>query len=225
MKTIHKFSAIAIVAIIVIATGCGGKRSPGRVYMPDMAYSRTYEAYDLLDSTKFTGDIHNKGGQYIFFNAKPVTGTIKRGDLFPYTLPNDSIGYKMSASVVNPIGEISAAEMEEAGRLYNINCAVCHGAKGKANGPMSGKVGGIVDLTLDQYKALGDGTIFHVMTYGKNNMGSYASQLTKEQRWKIVKYVRTLQGGAAPAAAMADSTKGATAAPAAKIDSTATVKK
>lgn len=223
MKTIKIFSAIAVTATIVIAaSSCGNKRSPGRVYMPDMAYSRTYEAYDLLDSMKFTGDVNDKGGK-IFFNAKPVAGTIKRGDLFPYTLPNDSIGYKMSATVANPIGEMSAADMAEAGRLYNINCAVCHGAKGKANGPMSGKVGGIVDLTLDQYKALGDGTIFHVMTYGKNNMGSYASQLTKEQRWKIVKYVRTLQGSGA--AATADTSKAKTAAPAAKADTAAMAKK
>ena len=38
----------------------------------------------------------------------------------------------------------------------------------------------------------GDGTMFHVMTYGKNNMGSYASQLSREQRWRIVQYIRTL---------------------------------
>jgi mono/diheme cytochrome c family protein len=219
MKKITIILALISVTVGTAMVGCGSKRTPGRVYMPDMAYSRTYEAYDLLDSTKFTGDIYNKGGNQIFFNAMPVHGTIKRGDLFPYTLPNDSNGYKMSATIPNPIGEISAADMAEAGRLFNINCAVCHGAKGKANGPMSGKVGGIVDITLDQYKALGDGTIFHVMTYGKNNMGSYASQLTKEQRWKIVKYVRTLQG--AGAAATTDSTAKAPV----KADSTATVKK
>ena len=223
MKTIHTFSAVAILAIFVIASGCGSKRSPGRVYMPDMAYSRTYEAYDLLDSTKFTGDMNQKGGNMIFFNARPVAGSIKRGDLFPYTLPNDSNGYKMSGSIPNPIAELNPADLAEAGRLYNINCAVCHGAKGKANGPMAGKVGGIVDLTLDQYKALGDGTIFHVMTYGKNNMGSYASQLTKEQRWEIVKYVRTLQGAGTGAAAAKDSTKAGATTMAA--DSTATAKK
>ncbi|RYY45019.1 MAG: cytochrome c [Chitinophagaceae bacterium] len=222
MKRSINFLAIAVTAIIVTLSSCGGKRSPGAVYMPDMAYSRTYEAYDLLDSTKFTGNVNDKGGNKIFFNAKPATGTIKRGDLFPYTLTNDSIGYKASGAVVNPIGDLSPADLAEAGRLYNINCGVCHGAKGKANGPMAGKVGGIVDLTLDQFKALGDGTIFHVMTYGKNNMGSYASQLTKEQRWKVVKYVRTLQGVGAGAK---DSTGAKTTAPAAGMDSTATAKK
>lgn len=221
MKTINKFSAIVLAAVIVLAASCGDKRSPGKVYMPDMAYSRTYEAYDLLDSTQFTGDVNNKGGK-IFFNAKPAAGTIKRGDLFPYTLPNDSIGYKMSATVANPIGEMTPAAMAEAGRLYNINCGICHGAKGKANGPMSGKVGGIIDLTLPQYIALADGTIFHSITYGKNNMGSYASQLTKEQRWQVVKYVRTLQGVGA-GAKTSDSTT--IAAPAATADSAATAKK
>lgn len=219
MKRSFNFLTIAVIAIIVTLSSCGGKRSPGRVYMPDMAYSRTYEAYDLLDSMKFTGDVNSKGGK-IFFNAKPAPGTIKRGDLFPYTLPNDSIGYKMSATVANPIGELNAEELAEAGRLYNINCGICHGAKGKANGPMSGKVGGIVDLTLPQYQALADGTIFHSITYGKNNMGSYASQLTKEQRWKVVKYVRSLQGAGG---AKTDSTNKATA-PAATVDTAAAKK-
>jgi hypothetical protein len=31
------------------------------------------------------------------------------------------------------------------------------------------------------------------MTYGQNNMGSYASQLSKKQRWMIVKYIRMLE--------------------------------
>jgi len=215
MKQIINISAIAIVAVIALSS-CADNRKPGRVYMPDMAYSRTYEAYDLLDSTKFTSDVLDKGGK-IYFNAKPVDGTIKRGDEFPYTLPNDSIGYKMSATIANPVTSITDGELEEAGRLYNINCAVCHGEKGKANGPMSGKVGGIVDLTLPAYVSMADGTMFHSINYGKNNMGSYASQLSRKQRWQIIKYVRTLQGGTKPAA---DTT--AKAAPAAE---TATVKK
>jgi len=187
------FGAALLIAISLVVISCGNKREPGRAYMPDMAYSRAYETYDLHDSLKFTMDINNKGGKMIYYDASPVTGTIKRDEQFPYTLPNDSIGYKMSAGIKNPFDSISAADLAESGRLFNINCAVCHGEKGKANGPMSGKVGGIVDLTGPQYVSLADGTIFHVMTYGKNNMGSYASQLDRKQRWMIVKYVRTLQ--------------------------------
>ena len=200
------FAVALLVAISSIIASCGSKRSPGRAYMPDMYYSRALETYAERDSMKFTMDYNNKGG-LIYYDARPVAGTIKRDEQFPYIIPNDSIGYKMSAAVKNPMDSLSAADMAESARLYNINCGICHGDKGKANGPMSGKVGGIIDLTAPQYAALADGTIFHVMTYGKNNMGSYASQLDRKQRWMVVKYVRTLQN---PGKAT-DSTKATTA--------------
>jgi hypothetical protein len=49
--------------------------------------------------------------------------------------------------------------------------------------------------------------MFHSLTYGKNLMGSYASQLDRKQRWMLVKYIRTLQ----PKAATAQTTATATA--------------
>ena len=138
-------------AAIIIAFGatlisCGPRRSPGIAYMPDMAYSVAYDAYAVLDSNKFTSDKHNKGSK-IYYNSLPVTGTVKRGDLFIYTLPHDSAGYAQSASVKNPIDSVSKYEMAEAGRLYNINCAICHGAKGKGDGPIAEKVPGVANLT------------------------------------------------------------------------------
>ena len=192
MKRLTYISAILMTAIIAI-TSCHDKRSPGRVYMPDMAYSRAYESYAERDSTTFTMDPTKKGGSMIFFDNRPVVGTIKRGQLFPYTLPNDSNGYKMSATVKNPFDSLSKADLAEAGRLFNINCAVCHGAKGIGNGPVSDKIGAVANLTGDQYVKMADGTMFHSINYGKNNMGSYASQLSSKQRWMIIKYIRTLQ--------------------------------
>ncbi len=227
MKRLTNFFTIALTAVIVILSSCSNKRSPGDIYMPDMAYSRTYESYDVQDSTKFTSDMFGKGGNRIFFNAMPAPGTIKRVEQFPYTLPNDSNGYKMSAAVPNPIEFMTGAEMSEAARLYNINCGICHGDKGTANGPLAGKIGAVANLTLDLYKAMPDGTMFHSITYGKNNMGSYASQLNREQRWQVIKYVRTLQGGgAAGAAASTDTSKAATpaATPATSTTDTTTKK-
>ena len=105
----------------------------------------------------------------------------------------------------NPIvGDLPGKELEEAGRLYNINCGICHGDKGAANGPLSAKIGAIANLTQPKYIEMADGTMFYSITYGLNNMGSYASQLTREQRWKVIKYIRTLQpktGATAPAVA------------------------
>lgn len=215
-----KFTYI-IAALILGATafsGCDGvRREPGSIYMPDMAYSRAYESFAPRDSAKFTMDMYNKGGDKIFYNNVPAAGTIKRGELFPYALQNDSNGYKLSATIKNPYDTISLSkdQMAEAGRLYNINCAICHGAKGIANGPIAtgGYVGGVANLTADAYVKMTDGTMFHSITYGKGVMGSYASQVSRAQRWMIVKYIRTLQPKAD-----AGKTKGA-------ADSAAVVKK
>ena len=177
----------ATLATAVMLVSCDSKREPGKIYMPDMAYSRAYETYALRDSSVFTTDVAERGSSKIFYNNKPVMGTIKRGELFPYTLPNDSNGYKMSATVMNPITDMTEAEMKEAGRLFNINCAICHGEKAAGNGPIAtaGKIGGIANLTLDAYVKMADGTMFHSITYGKNNMGRdrKSTRLNSSHEW------------------------------------------
>jgi len=180
-----KIYFFGLIFLTAINTGCLDKRHPGLIYMPDMANSRAYEAYAP----------NNLKSENINYIPSPVQGTIKRGDLFPYTLPNDTNGYRMSAQIKDPLPPLDSLSMNEAQRLFNINCAICHGANLDAQGPMatSGKVGGIANLKLDQYKKLTEGTMFHVATYGKNNMGSYASQLDKKQRWMVVQYIKSQQ--------------------------------
>jgi mono/diheme cytochrome c family protein len=190
MKKIVMISTLILTIVVVLISCDGPRREPGRIYMPDMAYSRAYETYAQLDSNVF-GD--RSASHKIFYNASPVSGSVKRGELFSYDLPDDSVGYKLSAAVKSPLGPLSKIEMAEAGRLYNINCGICHGEKGIANGPVAGKIGAVANLTLPDYVKMADGTMFHSITYGKNNMGSYASQVDRKQRWMIIQYIRTLQ--------------------------------
>jgi mono/diheme cytochrome c family protein len=207
MKRINYLPAILVTAIIAMASSCGSKKSPGAIYMPDMTYSRAYESYAQLDSSKFTMDRNNKGGKWIYFNGAPAAGTIKRGEMYAYATISDTLSsYAKSGAVKNPLDSLSKADMAEAGRLFNINCAICHGPKGDATGPLaaSGKIGGVANLTLPAFVSMSEGTMFHVMTYGKGLMGSYASQLDRKQRWMIAKYIRTLQPKAKPATAAAD---------------------
>jgi mono/diheme cytochrome c family protein len=216
MKKLTYIIAALVLGVSVLSSCDGVRREPGRIYMPDMSYSRAYESFAGRDSATFTMDMYNKGGDKIFYNNVPPTGTIKRGELFTYESLTDTTGsYPLSAAVKNPYDTIpmSKAQMAEAGRLYNVNCAICHGAKGIANGPIAsgGYVGGVANLTADAYVKMADGTMYHSITYGKNNMGGYASQVSRAQRWMIVKYIRTLQP-------KVDAAKGAT-------DSTAMAKK
>ncbi len=227
MKRVTYLTAILITAIIVMVSSCDSKREPGKIYMPDMAYSRAYETYAERNDTVFTMDI-NKRGALIFYNNMPVPGTIKRGELFPFTVvPNNNNGsidsnalINLSSQVKNPLPPLNAVDSAEAGRLFNINCAVCHGAKAENNGPLAPKIGGVKSIVAAS-PGYSDGRIFYVMTYGQNNMGSYASQLDRKQRWMIVQYIRTLQPKAATpgsSPAKPDSTTPA------KPDSTKTVK-
>lgn len=186
MKKIKILFAFTLVILLVtVVESCDSKREPGKTYMPDMAYSRAYEAYA-------ENNLKEQGINYIGY---PVQGTIRRGDLFPYTLPDDSNGYRMSAQVKDPLPTLDTVQMAEAQRLFNINCAICHGVNIDAQGPLAtgGKIGGIANLTLPQYVEMPVGTMFHSVTYGKNNMGSYASQLTREQRWMVIQYVKSRQ--------------------------------
>jgi mono/diheme cytochrome c family protein len=202
MKRINYIQVILIASIgISMVSSCGVKREPGSAYMPDMAYSRAYETNMQRDEGFTTSRDSADRFHTIFYNNKPVAGTMRMGELPPYTLPNDSNGYKLSAQVKNPMPPLTGADSAEAGRLFNINCAVCHGAKGGGNGPISGKIGAVANLQQPMYIEMADGTMFHSLTYGRNNMGSYASQLSREQRWKIIQYVRTLQPKATTPAA------------------------
>ncbi len=184
MKKINLVLVLMFFAATVMVS-CRDKRDPGRVYMPDMAYSRAYEAYA-------PNNLKQDGINYINY---PVDGTIRRGDLFAYTLPNDSNGFKMAAEVKDPLPALDSNQLLEAQRLFNINCAICHGPNMDAQGPLatSGKVGGIANLKLDQYVKEPVGQMFHVVTYGKNNMGSYASQLDRKQRWMVIQYIKSEQ--------------------------------
>ena len=57
-----------------------------------------------------------------------------------------------------------------------------------------------------KYEAMTEGTMFHSLTYGKNSMGSYASQLNTKQRWEIIAYIKSKQGKLAATPATATDT-------------------
>jgi mono/diheme cytochrome c family protein len=199
---------LAITGFIALGAGlvsCGGAegKDQGRAYMPDMWYSRAYETYDY-NTTPEDHDLKSRGA---FYNATPVQGTVARGDAFSFPIAAGDSGYAQAASYTSPIAtmNITPTQMKEAERLYLINCAICHGSSLDGNGPLwKGGDGPYPaaprNLKDDYTKKLSDGQVYHVITYGKGQMGSYASQLHPEQRWWIISYIRNKQGGAATAA-------------------------
>lgn len=193
MKKLIIVSFFSFTALLILGCSDNEHTRPGRVYMPDMAYSRAYETY---------ADHSNLSAEGVNFNNRPVPGTVSRGEEMPYHLPNDSAGYAQSAGVADPLPKLNEAEMTEAERLYLINCAICHGTKLNGNGPLYKDGAGpfaakpAVLVGDPKIEALREGTLYHVLTYGKNLMGSYASQLNRKQRWMVAQYVKMKQQSA-----------------------------
>jgi len=224
-----KFFSITIIFLTaLISISCNDvRRNTGRVYMPDMAYSRALETYAKLDSSKFTNNPAEIGEGKIYYTAYPVAGAMARGDELPFAYaidkPGDTTNYIASKQVVNPLPALDAGQMKEAERLYLVNCAICHGSKLDGNGPLWKDGSGPFTsapknlMTLD----MPEGQMFYSITYGKNMMGSYASQITARQRWMVIHYIKAQESAknASAKPAASDST-GAKA----KTDSTAKAK-
>jgi mono/diheme cytochrome c family protein len=192
---------IGILAVAMLASCNKIRRSPGRAYMPDMTYSRAYESY--------AGKPKNIKDDGFNYNYMPVSGTIARGDMLFINPPmDDTAAYKALKSPL--IADSISIDMTEAERLYLVNCAICHGPKLDGMGPLFNGGNGPYTAAPKNFmadKAMTEGTMYHAATYGKGQMGSYASQLSTKQRWMVIAYIKSKQGGAM----MTDTTKTATA--------------
>lgn len=165
------------------------RRNPGKIYAPDMTYSRAYDAY--------TKNPNFADGQT---SRVPTAGTIAVGhDLPDHLIEGDTNAYKTMTTSYR----FNEAELKEGGRLYMIYCGICHGGDLDGNGPLyaSGKFPAMPANFKDaKYQAMSIGTMYAAIKYGKNLMGSYASQLNVKQRWQVIAYIRKVQSenGGAP---------------------------
>lgn len=184
MKKIYQFLFLAIPALTLFSCGKTDPNSPGTEFMPDMYRSTSYESNSK--NTLFADSMTNR---------TPVSGTIAIGHM-PYPYQNDSLGYELAGRWLrNPFG--ASVENIETGKvLYGKFCVHCHGEGGEGDGHMVaiGKYPAPPPSYKGALKNLPEGKMMHTLQYGKNMMGSHASQLSSEERWKIIRYVQTLQG-------------------------------
>jgi len=191
-------SIIAVIGCISIAvTSCGkkDKNSPGVEFMPDMYRSPSYETN--MTSVTIEGDT-------VQVNRSPVAGTIARGYM-PLAYDGTPAGYEAAkVNLHNPL-MASDANLKEGEALYANYCVHCHGAGGEGDGLVGKKLPG-PPPPYSNFKAMTDGEMFHIITYGKGLMGSHSAQVSKEERWKLILYIRKLQFPNGPEAMKADST-------------------
>ncbi len=173
-----------VFGVATVMTSCFNKSKPNYQYMPNMYESVGYETYQESDA--FSNGVEAQ---------LPPEGAIARG-WQPYEYPDTNEGYDMAkANLKSPLDSTMLETNLATGKeLYSIYCAICHGNKGDGQGQLVKKEKFLgIPAYNDPARAITEGSIYHVMYYGRNTMGSHAAQVNEEERWQIVAYVLKLK--------------------------------
>ncbi len=183
---------IVLIAFCLAFISCSDKRERNYQYFPNMYESVPYDTY----------------GEYEVFPQEQealliADGTIPRG-FTPYEYENDLEGYETAKEELTNDVPYTEENLAKGRELYNIYCATCHGVNGDGKGYLveREKILGVPSYD-DQGRAITEGSVYHVMWYGINTMGSYASQMNNQELWLVDHYVMQLKAeleGKAPIA-------------------------
>lgn len=182
------FPIISLAALLLLTASCNHKRNhPGYAYMPDMYYSEPYDAFTASPLFKDSLTMQT-----------PVMGTIARGHMpaYPYKPKSADDQKRAGLELANPV-PVSSDILAQGKEQYQIFCAMCHGDRGDGKGFLFTSKrfpAQPTSLIGDLVKAKPDGEIYHVITLGTLSglMGAHGSQISPENRWKIIHYVREL---------------------------------
>ncbi len=190
MKSFIKI--ITVFLLILVLASCTDKRERQVQYMGDT------DMYNAVPYDTYAADPVFKDGTSA---QLPVEGTIARGKV-PYDYANNEVGYQLAKdslrsplkvkAALDSVFRVSKANLTQGKALYGIYCATCHGLKGDGQGDLVKRE---KFLGVPNYKdrVITEGGIYHVIMYGRNIMGSHASQLNTKERWQVTHYVEQLR--------------------------------
>jgi mono/diheme cytochrome c family protein len=122
----------------------------------------------------------------------PVPGTVARGHLHDDELLDEGSLDGKEAEVFPFL--ISRADLDRGRERFNISCSPCHGQSGLGNGMIVQRgFNRPPSLVGKEQRAKPVGHFFRVMTLGLGAMPSYATQVSRRDRWLIAAYIRALQ--------------------------------
>ncbi len=154
---------------------------PNIEFIPEMVYSVPYDAY--------SSNPHFPDGKTL---RQPVKGTIARGYLPQYSdskLTEENAGDHL----FNP-NKSGKSNLLRGEFVFRNFCQVCHGDTGKGDGTVIRKgVPPPPSLQTDKIKKMTDGQMYFIVSNGKGNMASYRSQVSREDIWKAILFIRTLK--------------------------------
>jgi mono/diheme cytochrome c family protein len=201
-----KLNSLYILSIVsLFLLGCAaGPDDTGVEYAPQMYHSTPYEPLSQVTDTDagtwLSSSDNEDHGEFYNSNPynphgmtmrEPVKGTVKRGQYLPVRMAPDD--YEMAAELLTNPTDSTAAVLKEGKALYETFCIHCHGEKGMGDGKVGKVYKGVTAYTSASVIDKPEGHIYQVITHGKGRMGAHGSQISEEDRWKIVRYVQVLQ--------------------------------
>ncbi len=202
----QKLNIVIVLTYCIFLVACGAKGDKtGYEYAPQMYNSVPYEGLSQITDEQAGQLISNReDGKGEFFNSNPhnpnrmnmrlppdYTVSRNKYGLLPNNIPKDSLELA-AKQLKNPLPD-NETVLAEGEVLYGRFCTHCHGDTGGGDGLVGQVYLGITPYNSVAVKDKAEGHIYHVITHGKGRMLSHASQLDPMERWKIVRYVQTLQ--------------------------------
>lgn len=161
----------------------------GNAFYKDGAGSRP-----LVEGTVPRGNLRENRELYTGKKSGAATNTTPQAVATPGTSNATTNPYPDDVDTF-PI-QITPKMLNEGQERYNIYCSVCHGMTGYGDGMVARRgfnKPSPANYHQDRLRQAPVGHFFDVMTNGWGAMPSYAQQISVEDRWKIVAYIRALQ--------------------------------
>lgn len=122
-----------------------------------------------------------------------VAGTVARGQLNDDAFLHTGKGPDGQPVTTFPFA-ITRADLDRGQERFNAFCSACHGRTGVGNGMVVQRGFKVAQsIHIDRLRLAPVGYFYDVITNGFGVMPDYRAQITVEDRWRIIAYVRALQ--------------------------------
>ncbi|MFQ6677114.1 MAG: c-type cytochrome [Fidelibacterota bacterium] len=149
-------------------------------FVPEMVHSIPFDA--------FSENPNYPDGKTL---QPPVKGTIARGFLPEYA--DGDLTEELAGNVLSNPVEPTEKNVMRGEWVYRNYCQVCHGLTGLGDGPVTKRgVPPPPSLLSDKVMNMKDGQLYFIVSNGRGNMASYRSQVIREDRWKVIHFLRTM---------------------------------
>ena len=178
---------VIVISVMVVA----GKRG-------DMTRRPPIELFPDMDrQPKLRPQAANSFFKDGFSSQQPIAGTIARGSSYQDSPENTGKNPGTTNFVATIPVPVTSQLLARGQERYNISCSPCHGAQGDGKG-ITTKFGMAViadlhDGATRKVPQQADGELFNTISNGKGLMQGYAANVTIQDRWAIIAYVRALQ--------------------------------